>query len=205
MMSKLSGSAAVGGDGMLDFQFTPDQARYVQRLAKRYVSYRKSSSVDVDDLVSAAQIRWWQFTARNLECLDERTTQICFYQQVKGAVRDVIRNSAPVKVTRTMQAQMKAYQNPYTVDIEHALDIHAGDDMPMDRELWMDVVASLKRLPEREQIILSLYFIDGYSYSEIAEIFEVSVSTITRAYRKALDLIRQDVQYGPDHAKLRKV
>lgn len=171
----------------------------MRRLANRYVQYRKSASIDAADLASAAQIRWWQFTSRNVELSDERTIQICFYQQVKGAMRDLVRASSPVKVTRTMQAQIQAYQRPYTVDMDHVLDLRAGDDVPFDKELWMDVMDSLKRLPEREQIILSLYFIHGYSYTEIAEVFEVSVSTITRAYQKALSAVKRDVAGDGGH------
>jgi len=188
----------------LSQELSPEQVRYVQRLAYRYVKYRKSASIDVQDLVSAANIRWWQFGIRHPDICDEKTLQICFYQQVKGAMRDIIRESSPVKVTRTMQAQMQAYQKPYAVSFDHVVDVQAGEHQP-DLDVWLDVVNSLKKLPEREQVILSLYIEQGYSYSEIAEIYEVSVSTITRAYRKAIDLIKQDLTNVNDRAKKRSI
>lgn len=176
----------------MEYELTQEQTRYIQRLANRYVQYRKSGSIDQQDLISAANLRWWQFCRKNPELTDERTIQICFYQQTKGAMRDVVRDSSPVKVTRTMQAKLQAYQRPYTVPVEHAIDFHAGDDSH-DRDQWMDILDSLRKLSEREQIILSLYFEKGYSYTEIAEIFEVSVSTITRTYQKAIVRLKNDL------------
>ncbi|MDQ0190662.1 sigma-70 family RNA polymerase sigma factor [Alicyclobacillus cycloheptanicus] len=181
-------------------ELSPEQSAYIRKLAQRYVYYRKSAAIDAQDLMSAATLRWWQFCQRNPDLQDERVIQICFYQQVKGAMRDVIRDSSPVKVTRTMQAQMKAYQRPYTVELDHVIDIQAGEEHA-DYELWMDVVASLKKLPEREQLILSLYFERDFSFTEIAEILEVSVSTVTRAYRKALDAIKKDLAEPNLYAK----
>lgn len=185
---------------MVSQDLSPEQTRYVERLARRYVRLRKSGSIDEEDLRSAASIRWWQFRVRNPDVMDERLLMACFYQQVKGAMRDVVRDSSPVKVTRTVQSRMEAYQRPYTVEMDHAIDIPVGDSQ-VDVETWMDVVASLKKLPEREQIILSLYFERDFTFSEIAQVFEVSVSTITRAYKKAIDLIRADLLETSIHAK----
>lgn len=190
---------------ILDIEFNTEQEGYIQRLARRYVQYRKSASIDFQDLASAARIRWWQFCTRNPDLTDERVIQICFYQQVKGAMRDVVRSSSPVKVTRTMQAKMSAYQNPYTVELDHVIDVCAGDTEHFDHELWMDVMNSLKKLPERDQIILSLYFERGFTYTEIAEIFEVSVSTITRSYKRALERIKTDVTGSRTDAKKRTI
>lgn len=177
----------------VDWQLAPDQQTYIHRLAHRYVQFRKSSSVDVDDLISAASMRWWQFCSRNAGNLDETYVKLSFFRHVKGAMRDVVRDSSPVKVTRTMQAQLQAYQRPSAISLDHVIDIRAGDDQP-DMELWMDVVASLKKLSTRDQLILSLYIEQGFSYTEIAEVLEVSVSTVTRAYQRALDKIRADIK-----------
>ncbi|GMA64516.1 sigma-70 family RNA polymerase sigma factor [Alicyclobacillus fastidiosus] len=173
-------------------ELSPEQTDYIRRLARRYVQFRKSGSIDVDDLISVASVRWWQFCVRHPELSDERVIQVCFYQQVKGAMRDILRDSSPVKVTRTMQARMQAYQRPYTVELDSLIDIQAGEEH-RDLDQWMDIVASLKKLPEREQIVLSLYFERDLNFSEIAKVLDLSVSTITRIYRRALDTVREDI------------
>ncbi|QQE78119.1 sigma-70 family RNA polymerase sigma factor [Alicyclobacillus sp. SO9] len=176
----------------MQIDWSEEEAQYVERLATRYTQYRKSAAIDRDDLKSAAMIRWWRFRTRHPEVVDEKTRQICFYQQVKGAMRDVVRDSAPVKVTRTMQAKMKAYQRPSTVTLDHVIDVRAVDT-EHDRELWMDVLNELRRLPEREQLILSLYFEQGLNFTEIAQVLDVSVSTVTRAYQKSIDTLRKNL------------
>ncbi|MCY0893415.1 MAG: sigma-70 family RNA polymerase sigma factor [Acidibacillus sp.] len=176
----------------MDYEISTEQSGYIQRLATRYVRYRKSGSIDKEDLISAANSRWWQFCLRQHHSLDETLVKMCFYEQVKGAMRDVVRSSSPVNVTRTMHKNMQAYQQPYTVDLNYAVNILAGDEQG-DHDQWLDVVTSLGNLPQREQIILSLYFERDLNFSRIAEILEVSVSTITRSYQSALEHIRKDL------------
>lgn len=184
----------------VDAQLSQEETGYVQRLARRYSKLRKSSMIDADDLISAANLRWWQFCLRQTEGLDEGFRRACFYQQVKGAMRDVVRDSSPVKVTRTMQAQLKAYERPSAVPLDYAVDVQVGDES-LDSEVWMDVIAGLKRLGEREQIILSLYFEHGFNFSEIAQVLEVSVSTVTRTYHKAIESLKRDLGVPLSSAK----
>ncbi len=179
---------------------TPEQQAYIRRLANRLVRLRKSSSIDADDLASAAAIRWWRHCLRVPEGIDPSLSEISFRQQVKFAMRDVLRESAPVKTTRAYQAKLKAYETPYTVSLDHAIDISAGEEHP-DLELWLDVVAGVNRLAPREQTILSLAVEYGYSFTEIAYAMDVSVSTITRAYHRALQSIRENLS---DSQKARK-
>ena len=171
----------------------------MKRLANRLIKWRKSAAIDADDLIAAASLRWWQFIVRNAD-LQTEDLDLLFRQQVKFAMRDQIRDSSPVKVTRTYQAKLKAYEHPYTVNIESTLDIRAGDDFEFTDEL-MDVLSSIQKLPERDQLILSLSIDQGYSFTEIAYVLEVSVSTVTRAYQKALDTIKKNLKVSQSPRK----
>lgn len=170
--------------------FTPDQLAYLKRLARRLAGLRKSASIDADDLVSAAALRWWQFCLRSgVSCACD-SDDILFRQQSKYGMRDALRDSAPVKVTRTDQAKLRAYEAPYTVTLDHAIDLSAGD-LHDDHELWMDVVLALQQLDRRDQTIISLFVEHGYTFTEIAYAMDVSVSTVTRAYRQGLDTVKK--------------
>lgn len=177
---------------MSEFELTRDQSEYMKRLAQRLIRWRKSASIDVDDLVSSASLRWWQFRMRNPE-LRVEDEDLLFRQQVKFAMRDQLRTSFPVKVTRTYRAKLQAYEQPYTVNIESTLDIRAGDDFEYTDEL-IDVLSAIQKLPERDQIILSLSIEQGFSFTEIAYVLDVSVSTVTRAYQKAIDTLKKNLQ-----------
>lgn len=173
-------------------ELTSDQEKFVLRLANRLIQFRRSASIDVDDLIAAARMRWWQFLLTHAESMLEIPSDILFRQQVKFAMRDVIRESSPVKVTRAYRAKISAYERPYTVSIEHVIDVQAGDTHE-DTELWLDVLASIQKLPIRDQMILSLIVERDHSFSDIAYLMDVSVSTVTRAYHKAIEAIRTDL------------
>lgn len=177
----------------MDWQLSAEQQQYVKRLAYRYVRYRKSASIDAEDLISAAISRWWQFCQRKAEAYEPEYFRLSFFHQVKGAMRDAVRASSPVKVTRTMQSKLQAYQTPTTVSLEHVIDVQAGDQHE-DLELWMDVIAGLRNLSQRDQIILTLYFERDFTFSEIAEVLEVAVSTVTRAYQRAIETLKRELQ-----------
>ncbi|WP_245926334.1 RNA polymerase sigma factor [Sulfoacidibacillus thermotolerans] len=180
---------------------TPEQMLYIKRLAHRLIQWRKSGSVDVDDLISAARTRWWKYCLRHPELADgvkgdepsKDWVMIAFRQQVKYAMRDVLRDSSPVKVTRTYQAKIKAYETPYSVSLEHAINIRAGEEVA-DHDLWLDVISSIRQLSQRDQIILSLYAEQGYSFTEIAYALDLSVSTVSRAYQRTIELIKKNVE-----------
>ncbi|MCI0183486.1 RNA polymerase sigma factor [Sulfoacidibacillus ferrooxidans] len=181
-------------------ELTADQEWYVKRLAHRLIQWRKSGSVDTDDLISAARTRWWQYCMRHQDhstTLNDQEQQewliIAFRQQVKFAMRDILRASTPVKVTRSYQAKMKAYESPYSVDLEHAINVRAGDEVA-NSELWFDVVASIQQLPQRDQIILSLFIEQGYNFTEISYAMDLSVSTVSRAYQRSLQIIKNNVE-----------
>jgi RNA polymerase sigma factor for flagellar operon FliA len=171
----------------MDYELSAEQLSYIKRLARRLVQWRKSASIDVDDLISVASTRWWQFIIRSPKSGFDSSVplDVIFKQQVKFAMRDLIRASSPVKVTRTQQAKLQAYEHPYTTDIASEFNLMAGDSFAYTNEM-LDVLKVLRKLSEREQIILSLFIIEGYSFTEIAYAFDVAISTVTRAYNKAL-------------------
>ena len=169
-----------------------EQHHYIKRLAYRLIGFRKSASIDIDDLISAAELRWWQYCVRTPEITETSAIDTLFRQQIKYAMRDLLRDSAPVKVTRTYQAQLQAYERPYTVELDHAIDISAGDEH-IDTELWMDVTNLISKLPEKEQIVLSLYHVEGYSFTEIAYAMDIAVSTVTRMYQRSIDTLKKNL------------
>jgi RNA polymerase sigma-70 factor (ECF subfamily) len=60
---------------------------------------------------------------------------------------------------------------------------------------------AIKELPKGCRVILTLYLLEGYRHAEIAEILEVSVSTVKSQYWRAKHLLRETlttntVKYG---------
>ena len=72
-----------------------------------------------------------------------------------------------------------------------------GDDAspdPSDSAVHSDLLENLssavERLPERERILLGLYYIEGLTMQEIAEIFHVTKPRICQIHNRALLRLR---------------
>ncbi|MCY0902910.1 MAG: sigma-70 family RNA polymerase sigma factor [Firmicutes bacterium] len=178
---------------MEDYALTDERIQYIKRLAYRYAQYRRSAFIDAEDLASCAMTRWWQFCQQRSSPPADVPDEVLFRQQVKFAMKDAIRTSDPVKVSRSYQSKLKAYEMPYAVSLDHAQGVQT-DESPVDPEMWMDVLSALKTLSEKEQILLSLVVEQGYSFTEVATVFGVAVSTVTRQYRTALDRVKKNLQ-----------
>lgn len=74
------------------------------------------------------------------------------------------------------------------------------DDSPsaldmMERAEEVDEVCeALKRLPERESILLSLYYFEGLTLKEIGKVLGVTESRVSQLHGRALSLLRADLQ-----------
>jgi RNA polymerase sigma factor (sigma-70 family) len=53
---------------------------------------------------------------------------------------------------------------------------------------------SIKSLPEKARVVLTLYLLEGYRHNEIAEILEISVSTSKSQYLRAKNLLRENLK-----------
>lgn len=173
-----------------------DRIVYIKRLAYRYAAYRRSAVIDADDLISGAMMRWWEFSQHRLAALQHIPEDILFRQQVKFSMRDQVRNSEVVKVSRSYRAKLEAYEAPYAVSLDNALHVQT-QEQPVDPDLWLDVVDALKLLSEREQLVLSLSIEQGYTFTEIAYAMDVAVSTVTRQYHGAVAKIKKSLQQSP--------
>ncbi|MCY0870255.1 MAG: hypothetical protein OWT27_06660 [Firmicutes bacterium] len=180
---------------------TDQQQMYIRRLARRLIGLRKSGAVDVDDLMSAAAARWWHFCIQHPEYPVDGDCDIVFREQVKFAMRDILRTSYPVKITRADQAKLAAYETISSVSLEHAAGLEAIPEFE-DYDLWLDVVAALQRLSEREQMILSLHIDRGLTFTEIAYAMQIAVSTATRSYQGALQKIKKDLGAASEPRKI---
>ncbi len=65
-----------------------------------------------------------------------------------------------------------------------------------DVELRMDLEAAIGRLMDCEREILSLHLNGGLHFNEISEIVGLSVPSVYRRYRKALKILRNELNGG---------
>jgi len=78
--------------------------------------------------------------------------------------------------------------------VEGAANDDSGYESPavatMRRDLVSKVLGSLKELPPRDAQVLSLYYIEEFSYAEIGEVLGVTVGRISQLHARAIARIR---------------
>jgi len=71
-----------------------------------------------------------------------------------------------------------------TVPLDEAIEEHAqmdGPDRSIERkEMKDEVLAAIRSLPANQRVATTLFYINGYSQSEVAEFLEVPVSTVKK-------------------------
>ena len=64
------------------------------------------------------------------------------------------------------------------------------------------LLAALRRLPLDLQVTIELYYWEGLSYAELAELLEVHRETIKSRLRRAKDLLRTEITAAMEGAEL---
>lgn len=81
-----------------------------------------------------------------------------------------------------------------TKPIETSLDLISAEPDPAlaveDFELKDKVLTAIQALPEREQIVTKLFYLNGYSQNEIAKLLQIPVTTV----KKRLQYARQHLR-----------
>lgn len=68
------------------------------------------------------------------------------------------------------------------------------DDHTQKTEIKRVLMQSIESLPEREQYIISLYYLEGLNLKEIGSVLGVTESRISQIHTKALKVLRQRMQ-----------
>jgi len=74
------------------------------------------------------------------------------------------------------------------------------DDMPDEEELRLSVERvklAMNQLPQGARMIFSLYLIEGYDHTEIAEILKISESTSKTQFMRARQMVRDILRKMP--------
>jgi RNA polymerase sigma factor for flagellar operon FliA len=68
-----------------------------------------------------------------------------------------------------------------------------GDEVAMRRQALGAVTEAVAELPERLQLLLSLHYVEGLSYREIAHVLKVSEPRVCQLHREAMKLLRERI------------
>ncbi|MDR1578973.1 MAG: FliA/WhiG family RNA polymerase sigma factor [Synergistaceae bacterium] len=129
--------------------------------------------------------------------------------KTKGRTDDKSLMSAMEMDERSYKDLLEIASRSYVVSLD---DVLALDDGDMQREDFIDgsrpgaiemieqneeremVVHALKKLPERERTLLSLYYYEGLTFKEISLVLGVTESRISQLHGRALSLLRAEIK-----------
>jgi RNA polymerase sigma factor for flagellar operon FliA len=174
----------------------------VERMATRMVRHLPPSVLR-EDLVAAGAMGLLDASRR---FVGERGAQFEWYARVRirGAMIDELRTLD--WLTRHERSKARAHAVSGEGD---ALSVVGLEDLPeqqrspptresmspagltekrMDRQALSDAIA---RLPEREASIVSMHYVDGRPFKEIAEILQLSEPRISQLHTRAVKLLRR--------------
>ena len=114
--------------------------------------------------------------------------------RIKGAILDELRSID--WVPRSVRAKARAIEKAYgklegelhrtPSDVELAKELEMSDDQ---------LQATLNRMPEREKIVLTLYYYEGLTLAEIGQVLGVTESRVCQIHTKAVLQLR--ARLGP--------
>jgi RNA polymerase sigma factor for flagellar operon FliA len=129
--------------------------------------------------------------------------------KTKGSTDDKSLMSAMGMDEQSYKDLLEIASRSYVVSLD---DVLALDDGDMQREDAVDgdrlsaldmieqneeidmVVSALKRLPERERTLLSLYYYEGLTLKEIGPVLGVTESRVSQLHGRALSLLRAEIK-----------
>lgn len=186
--------------GLLDAIEKFDPRREVQ--LKTYAEFRIKGAI-LDEL-------------RNMDCLPRSTRKrIREMEQATNAVEQRLNRPAEdSEIAVQMGVDIDAYydmldksQDVELLSLDEYVDGHRGesfkrlcnnlipeDENPIDHmmttELKKVIADGIKALPEKEQIVVSLYYYDGLTLKEIGEIMELTESRVSQIHTKIIMRLR---------------
>lgn len=118
----------------------------------------------------------------------------------------------PLEDYQRMLQDARGYQLVYLDDFREAqdgedyLERHLGDNRANPLELLEDantrelLVKAIENLPEREKLVMALYYDEELNLREIGEVMEVSASRVSQLISQAVARLRSKV-LGPENLK----
>jgi RNA polymerase sigma factor for flagellar operon FliA len=201
-------------DQMPQGELVLKHADLVKRIAYHLVS-RMPPNVDVDDLIQSGMIGLLD-AAKHYSATKGANFETYAGIRIRGAMLDEVRKSdwTPRSVHRNMRQMadvVRKIENAKGQDASRRLFSfdqmgsnedesspadHARDERPgpfdhiEDAGFRSALVAAIEGLPEREKLVLSLYYDEDMNLREIGEVLEVSESRVCQIHGQALVRLR---------------
>lgn len=129
--------------------------------------------------------------------------------KTKGSADDASLMKAMDMDEKTYKDLLEIASRSYVVSLDDVLALEDGDvqredmieddrptalDLMEQTEEIEQVAECLKKLPERERLLLSLYYYEGLTLKEIGKVLGVTESRVSQLHGRALSLLRAEIK-----------
>ncbi|NOX18817.1 MAG: sigma-70 family RNA polymerase sigma factor [Chlorobi bacterium] len=129
-------------------------------------------------------------------------------QRIRGKIIDELRKLQIKPRSKTSEGDMKyhnvsldqplANDQNFTLNDVIPADFQTPEQLTLEDEKKRLLVEAIKRLSERDRLIISLYYFENLNYKEIAEIIDITVSRVSQIHSKVIKELKSifDAKYG---------
>lgn len=129
-------------------------------------------------------------------------------QRIRGKIIDELRKLQIKPRSKTTEGDLKyhnvsldqplANDQNFTLNDVIPADFQTPEQLTLEDEKKQLLVEAIKRLSERDRLIISLYYFENLNYKEIAEIINITVSRVSQIHSKVIKELKSifDAKYG---------
>jgi RNA polymerase sigma factor for flagellar operon FliA len=129
-------------------------------------------------------------------------------QRIRGKIIDELRKLQIKPRSKTTEGDLKyhnvsldqplANDQNFTLNDVIPADFQTPEQLTLEDEKKQLLVEAIKKLSERDRLIISLYYFENLNYKEIAEIINITVSRVSQIHSKVIKELKSifDAKYG---------
>jgi len=96
---------------------------------------------------------------------------------------------------QSLDSKISSNKGSDSLDYSEVISDDYDPDLELNREiLKQKLVSSIQKLPERERLVVSLYYYENLNLKEIGKVLEVSESRISQIHSSAVNKLRAMLQ-----------
>ncbi len=148
---------------------------------------------------------WMPRSARKRSRMIQKSITTLWSENSREPTEDEIASNLGIHVDDVHQGL--ADSNRVIVSLDMMMDVdHEGDsslherlgdekqvdplDMLEEQDLMGEMMTAIKELPEREQLVLSLYYTEELTFKEIGKVLEITESRVCQLHARAIILLK---------------